>query len=63
MLLGEHSPFTTALLRHIHEARLDIRLMFSKVRDSVLQATENRQQPFTYGSLPGEGLFFKLAEK
>ena len=60
---GDHSPFTTALLRHIHEARLDIRLMFSKVRDSVLQTTGNRQHPFTYGSLPGEGLFFKLADK
>ena len=57
-----HSPFTNALLEHIGEARLDIRLMFSKVRDSVLQATQNRQQPFTYGSLPGEGLFFKIAE-
>ena len=30
---GEHSPFTTALLQHIHEARLDIRLLFSKVRE------------------------------
>jgi len=59
----DHSPFTKALLSHIHEARLDIRLMFSKVRDSVLQSTQNRQQPFTYGSLPGEGLFFKVAEK
>jgi tetratricopeptide (TPR) repeat protein len=59
----DHSPFTKALLTHIHEARLDIRLMFSKVRDSVLQSTQNRQQPFTYGSLPGEGLFFKVAEK
>ncbi len=59
----DHSPFTKALLLHIHEARLDIRLMFSKVRDAVLQSTGNRQQPFTYGSLPGEGLFFKVAEK
>ena len=59
----DHSPFTKALLTHIHEARLDIRLMFSKVRDTVLQSTQNRQQPFTYGSLPGEGLFFKVAEK
>jgi len=58
---GDHSPFTKALLEHIGEARLDIRLMFSKVRDTVLQSTQNRQQPFTYGSLPGEGLFFKLA--
>lgn len=32
-------------------------------RDTVLQSTQNRQQSFTYGSLPGEGLFFKVAEK
>ena len=60
---SDHSPFTAAFLQHIHEARLDIRLMFSKVRDTVLQSTQNRQQPFTYGSLPGEGLFFKAMEK
>ena len=47
----DHSPFTKAFLTHIDEARLDIRLMFSKVRDTVLQSTQNRQQPFTYGSL------------
>jgi tetratricopeptide (TPR) repeat protein len=56
-----HSPFTKALLDHIGDAQLDMRLMFSKVRDSVARATEKRQQPFTYGSLPGEGLFFKMA--
>ena len=55
----DHSPFTKALLTHIHEARLDIRLMFSKVRCCNRPRTE---QPFTYGSLPGEGLFFKIAE-
>jgi tetratricopeptide (TPR) repeat protein len=60
---GEHSPFTEALLAHIAETHLDIRLMFSKVRDTVMQNTQNKQQPFTYGSLPGEGLFFKLTEK
>ena len=60
---GEHSPFTEALLAHIAETHLDIRLMFSKVRDAVMQKTQNKQQPFTYGSLPGEGLFFKLTEK
>jgi tetratricopeptide (TPR) repeat protein len=58
---GSHSPFTQALLMHIGEAGLDIRLMFSKVRDSVLKLTQNKQSPFTYGSLPGEGLYFKLA--
>jgi hypothetical protein len=37
--------------------------MFSKVRDSVLQKTKNKQNPFTYGSLPGEALYFKVAEQ
>jgi tetratricopeptide (TPR) repeat protein len=60
---GDHSPFTKALLMHIGEAGLDIRLMFSKVRDTVLKITQNRQSPFTYGSLPGEGLYFKVAER
>jgi hypothetical protein len=35
--------------------------MFSKVRDLVLQRTHNAQEPFTYGSLPGEELYFKQA--
>ena len=60
---GDHSPFTQALLMHISEAGLDIRLMFSEVRDSVLKITQNRQNPFTYGSLPGEALYFKIAEQ
>jgi tetratricopeptide (TPR) repeat protein len=58
-----HSPFTKALLEHIGEAGLDIRSMFGKVRDSVVQATQNRQQPSTYGLPPKEDLFFKVAEK
>jgi uncharacterized caspase-like protein len=60
---GDHSPFTQALLAHIAEAGVDIRLMFSEVRDTVLKITQNKQNPFTYGSLPGEGLYFKIAER
>jgi len=60
---GDHSPFTQALLMHIDEPGLDIRLMFSKVTDTVLKITQNRQRPCAYGSLPGEELFFKMAEQ
>jgi tetratricopeptide (TPR) repeat protein len=60
---GDHSPFTQALLMHIGEAGVDIRLMFSEVRDTVLKTTQNRQSPFTYGSLPGEAFYFKMAEQ
>jgi hypothetical protein len=32
--------------------------MFARVRDTVLEETHNTQEPFTYGSLPGEMLTF-----
>jgi tetratricopeptide (TPR) repeat protein len=59
---GENSPFVTALLRHMDEPGVDIRLMFDQVRDSVMAATNNAQQPFTYSSLPGIELYFRPAE-
>jgi uncharacterized caspase-like protein len=58
---GEHSPFTQALLSHLETPGLDIGIMFRKVRDSVLARTNNAQEPFTYGSLPGEEFYFKQA--
>ena len=50
---GRHSPFTTALLKHISEPGLDVRLAFGRVRDEVMRSTSNRQEPFVYGSLGG----------
>ena len=50
---GEHSPFTTAVLRNLTVPGLDVRLAFGRVRDEVLKATANRQEPFVYGSLGG----------
>ena len=35
------------------------RLLFRKVRDEVIAATGRKQEPFTYGSLPSEELFFR----
>jgi uncharacterized caspase-like protein len=49
-----HSPYAEALLRHLPTPGLDVRLMFGKVRDDVLAATRNEQEPFTYGSLSGD---------
>jgi uncharacterized caspase-like protein len=59
--VGGHSPFAEALLTHIETPGLDIRIMFSKVRDSVLARTNNTQEPFTYGSLPGQEFYFRPA--
>src|SRR5689334_11462627 len=50
---GEHSPFTAAILKDLTVPGLDVRLAFGRVRDDVLRATSNRQEPFVYGSLGG----------
>jgi uncharacterized caspase-like protein len=51
---GENSPFAAALVRYIAEPGLDLRIAFGRVRDQVLKATDNRQEPFVYGSLGGD---------
>lgn len=56
---SQHSPFTEALLANLDQPQLDIRILFSKVRDAVMAKTKGQQEPFTYGSLPGEALYFK----
>jgi tetratricopeptide (TPR) repeat protein len=58
-----HSPFTKALLENVEKPGLEISLLFRKVRNAVLTSTNNRQEPFTYGSLPDEGLYFREAGK
>ena len=50
---GQHSPFTSALLKNLTVPGLDVRLAFGRVRDEVLKTTDNRQEPFVYGSLGG----------
>ena len=50
---GDHSPFTQALLRSLPIPGLDIRLAFGRVRDDVLKTTNNKQEPYVYGSLGG----------
>ena len=51
---GKHSPYAQGLLEHMPTPGLDVRLMFGKVRDSVLVSTRQRQEPYTYGSLTGD---------
>ena len=48
-----NSPFTGALLQHLVTPGLDIRLALGRVRDEVMKATSNKQEPFVYGSLGG----------
>jgi tetratricopeptide (TPR) repeat protein len=55
----KHSPFTEALLRHIEEPGLEVSILFRRIRDDVRKKTERRQDPFVYGSLGSELLYFK----
>lgn len=52
---GNNSPYTSALLQHL-DAEVDIALVLRRVRQSVLQATGQRQEPWEYGSLVGDQL-------
>ena len=53
---GANSPFAAALIKHLTVPGLDVRLAFGRVRDEVLKRTGNKQEPFVYGSLGGEGV-------
>jgi Caspase domain len=50
---SKNSPFATALVEHLAKPGLDLRKAFGFVRDDVLKATNNTQEPFIYGSLGG----------
>ena len=52
---GKNSPFTSALLEHIGDPD-DIAVVLRKVREKVMKATSNKQQPWEYGSLTGGAL-------
>ena len=50
---GKHSPFTTSILNHLTSPGLDLRKAFGIIRDEVMAATNNKQEPYVFGSLGG----------
>jgi uncharacterized caspase-like protein len=50
-----NSPYTAALLEHLSDPD-DIAVLLRTVRAKVMQRTDNRQQPWEYGSLIGGAL-------
>jgi tetratricopeptide (TPR) repeat protein len=60
---GVNGPFARAFVRNIREPGREVRRVFDYVRDDVMEATGDRQQPFTYGSLPAKRDYFFLAAK
>jgi hypothetical protein len=55
---GSNSPFATALVKNVATPGLEVRRLFDFVRDEVLETTNRRQQPYSYGSLPGREDFY-----
>lgn len=55
--VGENSPYVEALLKHLKTPDLEVRLLFGRVRDDVIRATQNQQWPDTYASLGGEPVY------
>ena len=51
---GKNSPFAVALADHLTKPGLDLQRAFRYVRDDVLKATNNAQEPYTYTSLGGD---------
>ena len=61
---GAHSPYTEALLRYLKEPGLEVRKLFGKVRDAVVDTTKRRgrvQEPWTYESLGGRDFYLASA--
>jgi tetratricopeptide (TPR) repeat protein len=54
-----NSPFATALIRNMQKPGVEIRKFFGLVRDDVMAATGNAQEPFVYGSLGGDDYFLR----
>jgi hypothetical protein len=54
---GHNSPFTAALLRNIETPGVEVTFVFRNVRDDVMEATRNEQQPFVYGSLSRKAIY------
>ena len=55
---GNNSPFAIAVVQRIATPNVEINKLFRLVRDDVMEATAGRQEPYTYGSLPGREDFF-----
>ncbi len=54
---GQHSPFTAALLANLETQGLEVRQVFTRVRQAVIQSTKGKQVPWDSSSLTGDWFF------
>jgi hypothetical protein len=55
---GDHSPYTAAILAHLEVPGLELGLFFRSVRDTVLKATQGRQEPYFASSIGADPFYF-----
>ena len=48
---GEHSPYAEALIDELQVPGTELGLFFRRVRDQVMETTQGRQEPYTFGSV------------
>lgn len=54
---GRNSPFASAFIEYLDDPGLDVGFMFRKISDAVMRSTDNQQEPFVYGRLPGDPVY------
>jgi uncharacterized caspase-like protein len=59
---GDDSPFAVAVTQRVATPGVEINKVFRLLRDDVMEATAGRQEPYTYGSLPGKEDFFFVSK-
>ena len=60
---GTNSPFALAFVKNLQTPGLEVRRMFDFVRDDVMDVTQRRQKPFSYGSISGRDDFYFVSAK
>ena len=60
---GDNSPFAMSFVKNLQTPGLEVRRMFDFVRDDVMEATQRKQKPFSYGSTSGRQDFYFVAAK
>lgn len=58
---GANSPFAVAVAQRLATPGVEINKLLRLIRDDVMEATAGRQEPYTYGTLPGREEFFFVA--
>jgi uncharacterized caspase-like protein len=54
-----YSLYTDGLIQHLEEERIDLRVLFGKVYDTVVAKSQKQQEPWIEVALPGKEIFLK----